>query len=108
MQKGKHPFDTSSRDPSKSFTFSEKSTSQRLKIRINEVTCKNSANDFYICQSNLIFPTDNYLEFDSEFCYLHESSGVLYMNDVLNCSPPTSDVQFDYDNIVDFPRIIGV
>ena len=30
------------------------------------------------------------------------------MSDVLNCSPPTSDVQLDYDNIVDSPSIIGV
>ena len=30
------------------------------------------------------------------------------MNDVLNCSPHTSDVQLDYDNIFDSPSIIGV
>ena len=68
----------------------------------------NSANDFYLCQSNIIFPTDNYLEFDSELCYLLERSGVLDMNDVLNCCPPTSDVQLDYDNTADSPSIIGV
>jgi hypothetical protein len=30
------------------------------------------------------------------------------MNDVLNCSPPTSDEQLYYDNIVDSPGITGV
>ena len=74
VQKHNKSFDTSSRHPSKSFTFSENPTSQRLRLRTNEATCKNSANDFYICQSNLIFPTENYLEFISEFCYLLESS----------------------------------
>ena len=48
VQKGKNPFDTSNRHSSKSFTFRENPTCQRLKLRTNEVTCKNSANGFYL------------------------------------------------------------
>jgi hypothetical protein len=70
-RKGKHTFDTSSLHPPKSIILSENPTSQRLKLRTNEVTCKNSANNFYLWQSNLNFLTDNYFIYlEIQVCFI--------------------------------------
>jgi hypothetical protein len=51
-RKGKSPFDTSSLHPPKSIIFSENPTSQRLKLRTNEVTLNKCSNDFtYVNQT---------------------------------------------------------